>query len=190
MLISMHAKSLHTVLLLAADIKLGRFNHHQAYLMETLVRRASIPISGALLLIKVLDAAPIQSDVTVPTAKYAPAPSFVDSASGSTTDLGEATPMMNEKGKGKESGREVSIPETSSGINVFQDSLSNDEPRRLRCLIEGDSVIFTVTVPHGFEVGDLKKLIKKERELDLLKDVGPHTLGLWKVSSNIEVNVS
>lgn len=32
-------------------------------------------------------------------------------------------------------------------------------------------------------VSDLKKEIKRERALDTLKDVGPHTLELWKVSA-------
>lgn len=61
--------------------------------------------------------------------------------------------------------------------------LSNDESRRLRCVIERESVVFTVTVPRDFEVGDLKKEIQRERALDTLKGVGPHTLELWKVSA-------
>jgi hypothetical protein len=31
---------------------------------------------------------------------------------------------------------------------------------QLHCLIEGESVMFTVTVPYDFEVEDLKKAIK------------------------------
>jgi hypothetical protein len=46
-----------------------------------------------------------------------------------------------------------------------------------------ESVVFTVKIPPGFEVEELKKGIKKERELDTLKNVGPHILDLWKVSA-------
>jgi hypothetical protein len=38
-------------------------------------------------------------------------------------------------------------------------------------------------MPRGVEVEELKKQIKRERELGILKDVDPHTLELWKVSA-------
>jgi hypothetical protein len=57
-----------------------------------------------------------------------------------------------------------------------------DQFRRLRCLIEGESVVFTVQVPCDLEIGDLKELIQSKRQLDTLKDVGPQILELWKVS--------
>jgi inorganic pyrophosphatase/exopolyphosphatase len=47
----------------------------------------------------------------------------------------------------------------------------NDKSRRLRCLIESESVVFTVPT-------DLKKSIKEERKLDILKDIDHHTLEL------------
>jgi hypothetical protein len=59
---------------------------------------------------------------------------------------------------------------------------SQDGSRRLNCLIEGESIIFPVTVERNWVVGDLKKEIKRERALGTLKDVDPHTLELWKVS--------
>ena len=60
--------------------------------------------------------------------------------------------------------------------------LSNDKSRRFHCVIER-LVVFTVIAPCNFEVGDLKKEIQKEQALDTLKDVGLHTLELWKVSA-------
>jgi hypothetical protein len=54
---------------------------------------------------------------------------------------------------------------------------------RLRCLIEGESVVFTVEVERSTEFGVLKKVIQAERALDTLKNVGAHTLELWKVSA-------
>jgi hypothetical protein len=44
--------------------------------------------------------------------------------------------------------------------------LSNDESHRLHCVIEEESVVFTVIVPGNFEVGNLKKEIQMERALD------------------------
>ena len=61
-------------------------------------------------------------------------------------------------------------------------ALVKDESRRLTCVIEGESIVFVGTVGHDCLVSDLKKEIKMERALDTLKDVGPHTLELWKVS--------
>jgi hypothetical protein len=54
---------------------------------------------------------------------------------------------------------------------------------RLRCLIEGESVVFTVEVERSTEFGVLKKVIQAERGLDTLKNVGAHTLTLWQVSA-------
>jgi len=60
---------------------------------------------------------------------------------------------------------------------------SQDGSRRLNCLIEGESIVFVVPVGHDRDVNDLKKMIHREREMDTLKDVGPHTPELWKVSA-------
>ncbi|KIL60446.1 hypothetical protein M378DRAFT_82150 [Amanita muscaria Koide BX008] len=57
---------------------------------------------------------------------------------------------------------------------------------RLNCLIEGEDIVFTTTAAGDDNVSNLKKSIQKERALDSLKDVGPHTLELWKV--NIDIN--
>lgn len=58
-----------------------------------------------------------------------------------------------------------------------------DGSRRLRCVIEGESVVFTVEESCQMEIGELKEVIQRKRALDTLKDVGPHTLDLWKVSA-------
>jgi hypothetical protein len=55
--------------------------------------------------------------------------------------------------------------------------------RKLNCLIEGESNVFVVPVGPEDVVSELKELIRSKRALDSLKDVGPHTLGLWKVSA-------
>ena len=54
---------------------------------------------------------------------------------------------------------------------------------RLRCLIEGESVVFPVDVERSIEVGDLKEAIQRKRAPDTLKNVGAHILELWKVSA-------
>ena len=60
---------------------------------------------------------------------------------------------------------------------------SQDGSCRLNCLIEGESIVFVVTVGHDCVVSDLKEKIQRERAMDTLKDIGPHTLELWKVSA-------
>jgi hypothetical protein len=55
--------------------------------------------------------------------------------------------------------------------------------RQLNCLIEGEHIVFLVPVGCDCVVSDLKEEIKGERALGTLKDVGPHTLELWKVSA-------
>ena len=54
---------------------------------------------------------------------------------------------------------------------------------RLNCLIKGEDIVFSVTAVCDYEVSDLKKFIQSKRALGSLKDVGPHTLELWKVSA-------
>jgi hypothetical protein len=53
---------------------------------------------------------------------------------------------------------------------------------KLSCLIEGEDIVFPVTTVCDDEVSDLKELIQSERARGSLKDIGPHTLELWKVS--------
>src|SRR6266550_6120514 len=60
---------------------------------------------------------------------------------------------------------------------------SRDGSLRLNCLIEGESIVFVVTMKHDDVVSDLKKVVQSERALGALKHVGPHTLELWKVSA-------
>ena len=56
---------------------------------------------------------------------------------------------------------------------------------RLRCVVEREHepVVFNVEEPCRIDICDLKEVIQKKRALDILKDVGPHTLELWKVSA-------
>jgi hypothetical protein len=60
---------------------------------------------------------------------------------------------------------------------------SQDASRRLNCLIENESILFMVTVGRNCVVSELKEKIQGKRAMDILKDVGPHTLELWKVSA-------
>ncbi|KAM6493366.1 hypothetical protein JOM56_011500 [Amanita muscaria] len=63
---------------------------------------------------------------------------------------------------------------------------SQDGSRRLNCLIEGESIVFPVTLGRDRVVANLKKEIKMERALDTLKDV--HLLELWKVDIDLETH--
>ena len=54
---------------------------------------------------------------------------------------------------------------------------------QLNCLIEGEAIVFLVDVVRDIAVSGLKEAIQSKRILDSLKDVGPHTLELWKVSA-------
>ncbi|KAF8235696.1 hypothetical protein L208DRAFT_1160931, partial [Tricholoma matsutake] len=58
----------------------------------------------------------------------------------------------------------------------------------LNCLIEGESIVFLVTVWHNCVVSNLKKKIKREQELGILKDIDPHTVELWKVSIDLKTH--
>jgi hypothetical protein len=68
-------------------------------------------------------------------------------------------------------------------LNSVPIAMSESPSYRLRCLIEGESVVFTVPVAGSAEVGELKELIRRRREKDTLKDVGSDILELWKVSA-------
>jgi hypothetical protein len=59
---------------------------------------------------------------------------------------------------------------------------SQDSFRRRSCLIEGESIVFSVTVRCDCTISDLKKVVQGERALATLKNVGPHTLEQWKVT--------
>jgi Crinkler effector protein N-terminal domain len=60
---------------------------------------------------------------------------------------------------------------------------SQDGSHKLNCLIEGESIVFTVPVGRDWNISNFKKAIQSKRELDTLKGVDPHTLELWKVSA-------
>ncbi|KAF8236631.1 hypothetical protein L208DRAFT_1251067, partial [Tricholoma matsutake] len=65
---------------------------------------------------------------------------------------------------------------------------SQDGSRKLKCLIEGECIVFSVTVGRDWDVGELKESVQSKRALDTLKDVGPHTLELWKVNIDLETH--
>ena len=56
----------------------------------------------------------------------------------------------------------------------------------LCCVIEDEDIVFLADVPAQARVTVLKKEIQKERAMDTLQGVDPHTLGLWKVCSNVK----
>ena len=60
---------------------------------------------------------------------------------------------------------------------------SQDGSRRLNCLIEGESIIFLVTVGRDCVVSNLREEVQRERAVGVLKDVDPHTMELRKVSA-------
>ena len=58
-----------------------------------------------------------------------------------------------------------------------------DSSRQLNCLINRESIVFVVTVGCDCVVSELKEEIQRKRAMGILKDVDPHTLELWKVST-------
>jgi hypothetical protein len=71
-------------------------------------------------------------------------------------------------------------------VSVQTTSLSEQSlpaPLRLRCLIEREATVFTVEVSVNDEIGDLKKLIHKEKDKGSLRDVNAADLVLLKVSA-------
>jgi len=70
---------------------------------------------------------------------------------------------------------------------MFATSVSSqDGSRRLNCLIEGESIVFVVTVGGDCVISDLKERIQGKRALGPLKGVDPHSLKLWKVDIDLE----
>ena len=55
-----------------------------------------------------------------------------------------------------------------------------DDGYLIWCLVEGDTAIFPVTAPRALTIGELKELIKVEKN-HALKDVDADHLKLWKV---------
>ncbi|KAF8343363.1 hypothetical protein F5887DRAFT_1283597 [Amanita rubescens] len=60
-----------------------------------------------------------------------------------------------------------------------------DDPYTFNCLIEGEFIVFLVTVEHDYAVDEFKRVIKGKREEGTLKDVDPPTLELWKPKDSI-----
>jgi hypothetical protein len=59
--------------------------------------------------------------------------------------------------------------------------------QELNCLIEGETIVFSVAVERDCRtVDNLKKVIQGERARSILKDVDPHTLELWKASATVD----
>ncbi|KAM6493367.1 hypothetical protein JOM56_011501 [Amanita muscaria] len=65
---------------------------------------------------------------------------------------------------------------------------SQDGSRRFNCLIEGESIVFPVTMGRDCEVSQLKEAIQSERALSALKGIDPHTLEVWKVDIDLETH--
>ncbi|KAF8340989.1 hypothetical protein F5887DRAFT_1062542 [Amanita rubescens] len=55
---------------------------------------------------------------------------------------------------------------------------------RLKCLIEGEYIVFPVTAVCNDKVSDLKEVVQSERAQSILKDIDPHTLELWKLKDS------
>jgi len=72
-----------------------------------------------------------------------------------------------------------SAPTTMSATSIP----SQDGSCRLNCLIEGESIVFVVSVGRDCVVSELKEEIQGKRAMGVLKGVDPHTLELWKVSA-------
>ena len=61
--------------------------------------------------------------------------------------------------------------------------LSQDSSCRLNCLIQGESIVFLVTVGRNCVVSELKQEVKGKQALDTFKDIGTYMLKLCKVST-------
>jgi len=75
------------------------------------------------------------------------------------------------------------IPTYDSVLAMFGSPVpSQDGSCKLRCVIEND-LVFIIEVPCRTKISDLKAVIQRKRATDLLKDVSPDALELWKVSA-------
>ena len=72
-----------------------------------------------------------------------------------------------------------SAPTTMSATSIP----SQDGSRRLNCLMEGESIIFLVTMGRDCVVSELKERIQGKRAMSTLKNIDPNLLELWKVSA-------
>ncbi|KIL58918.1 hypothetical protein M378DRAFT_15183 [Amanita muscaria Koide BX008] len=57
-------------------------------------------------------------------------------------------------------------------------------PHQLNCLINGESIIFVVTIERDSVVSTLKEVIQSKRAMGILKDTDPHALELWKPNNS------
>ena len=87
------------------------------------------------------------------------------------------------KGKGRELSPPIATTMASEGqtSSVFDVHMHDDTPRVLRCIVEGDPAVFKVKVPVDNDVDDLKKLVHREKDKGILRDVNASDLALWKV---------
>jgi hypothetical protein len=69
---------------------------------------------------------------------------------------------------------------TTALYSMADDSMADDAPRILICLIEGQSSIFRVELTGNMDVSQLKELVKKAREM-ILSRVEHDDIILWKV---------
>ena len=106
--------------------------------------------------------------LTVPSPDAVMSTSKMDKPSSAIGSIRKRL-IRGDKRTGSPAGTSSAMPETQS--------------RRLHCLIAGESIVFLAIMRCDYVVSEWKGVIQKERGLDTLKDVGPHTLELWKVSA-------
>jgi hypothetical protein len=104
-----------------------------------------------------------------------------------------STPSLGTRSRASKE-REVPVPvptQTTSKVVLGEHHLSSDS-RRLNCLIEGEPPIFTVTVPNGSGIHDLKKFIHESGINSAECAILAKDLQLLKVSSvpHSSVNVA
>jgi len=85
------------------------------------------------------------------------------------------------KGKGREDSVPVTVQTSSKSVLGGHPPASDDSSFRLRCLVEGEATVFTVTVSVNDEIGDLKELVLEKRKHGALHSVDAADLVLWKV---------
>jgi hypothetical protein len=94
----------------------------------------------------------------------------------------------------KDKGREVSVPNaaqtTSEGMLGEHSLPSDNTPRRLRCLIEGEAAVFKVLVLGNEEVSDLKERVHEKGKNGVLATIDAKELTLLKVSDILESSIN
>ena len=77
----------------------------------------------------------------------------------------------------------MSSDSRDSASRLVTPAMSKGDSYKLNCLIEGEFIVFLVTVEKDYAVDEFKRVIQDMRQQETLKDVDPPTLELWKVSA-------